>query len=149
MSSALSDNSITNNGLVGVSSASQIGNDANMSVGNSAIQSSANDEWIDAYKRDKRAGVPSWLDWITGYDRQFDNAKYQQWLSDTAIQRRVADAKLAGINPLFAISPGSGADSNVGFSQDTSISGASNVGKNLTSVFAGLVRLAVIAMLMG
>ena len=38
MASAFSDNSVTNNGLIGISSASQLGNN-NVSVGNSAQQS--------------------------------------------------------------------------------------------------------------
>lgn len=126
MASALNDSGVTNNGLVGISSASQIGND-NLSVGNSA-----NDSWINGYQRDSRSLAPSWLDWITGYDRSYDNAKYQQWLSDTAIQRRVADAKLAGINPLFAIGPNSAADSNVSFSTDTQKAGISNLAKIVT-----------------
>lgn len=142
MSTAFSDNSITNNGLVGVSSASQLSNDNNMSAGNSAKQSSADDEWIDGYKRDSRSLAPSWLDWITGYDRQFDNAKYQQWMSDTAIQRRVADAKLAGVNPLFALSNSSGADSNVSFSQDTSKDGVKNA-------LSGILKIILAAMVLG
>ena len=126
MASALNDSGITNNGLVGVSSASQVGNN-NLSVANSA-----NDTWINGYQRDSRSLAPSWLDWITGYDRSYDNAKYQQWLSDTAIQRRVADAKLAGVNPLFAIGPNSAADSNVSFSSDTQKDGLSNLAKIVT-----------------
>lgn len=129
MSSALNDSGITNNGLVGISSANQIGNQNNMSVANSA-----SDSWINGYQRDSRSIAPSWLDWITGYDRSFDNAKYQQWLSDTAIQRRVADAKLAGINPLFAIGPNSAADSNVSVGQDTGDSGFKNFAGSLAKL---------------
>lgn len=134
MASALNDNGVTNNGLVGISSASQIGNN-NLSVANSA-----NDNWINGYQRDSRSLAPSWLDWITGYDRSYDNAKYQQWLSDTAIQRRVADAKLAGINPLFAIGPNSAADSNVSFSKDTSMEGFQSTVGGVAKIL-GLVKL--------
>ena len=49
MASALNDSGITNNGLVGVSSASQVGNN-NLSVANSA-----NDTWINGYQRDSRS----------------------------------------------------------------------------------------------
>ena len=129
MSSALNDSGITNNGLVGISSANQIGNQNNMSVANSA-----GDSWINGYRRDPAAFLPSWMDWITGFDRNFDNLKYQQWLSDTAIQRRVADAKLAGINPLFAIGPNSAADSNVSFGQDTGNSGFKNFAGSLAKL---------------
>ena len=135
MSSALSDNGIVNNGLASISSANQIGNNNGVSVGNSAL--SSNDEYLKGYQRDPRSIAPSWLDWITGYDRQFDNAKYQQWLSDTAIQRRVADAKLAGINPLFAIGPNSAADSNVSFSTDTQKDG-------FREVVGGIAKIALL-----
>ncbi len=122
MATAVNDSGITNNGLVGVSSASQLDNQNNISLANSA-----NDSFLDGYKRDGRSVLPSWLDWMTGYDRAFDNAKYQQWLSDTAIQRRVADAKLAGINPLFAIGPNSGADVGASVSnKDTQAGGFKN-----------------------
>lgn len=136
MSSAVNDNGITNNGLVGVSSASQIGNDNNL-FGNSA-----RDDFLDRFPRDIRGYLPSWFDWLTGYDRAFDNSRYEQWLSDTSIRRRVADAKLAGINPLFAISGGSGADGASTLKRDTSGSGP----KDLMSIIS---KIALMFMLFG
>lgn len=138
MSSAFSDNSVTNNGLIGISSASQLGNN-NVSVGNSAQQSYE-------FERDARSKAPSWLDWITGYDRNFDNARYQQWLSDTAIQRRVADAKLAGVNPLFAIGPNSAAESNVSFGKDTQNEGFGNLVKAGINIIGLIKFLSLLAL---
>lgn len=136
MASALNDNGVVNNGLVGVSSANQLDNQNNISSANSA-----NDDFLNAYKRDGRSVAPSWLDWLSGYDRAFDNAKYQQWLSDTAIQRRVADAKLAGINPLFAIGPNSGADVGASVSnKDTQIEGSKGAVSSVIKIL-GLARL--------